>query len=154
MDKECITCKQVYPEKDYYTIYTTRKDGSLREYTYKYCKYCHYDKMKPKREAWVKANPERTNELVNKAVKKWKSNLPAGIYMIQTDKGSYIGQSAHIQHRITQHMSSKQFGVVKTKHAKIISWNIIEYIDDETKRKKRERYWIKKLQPELNINFK
>lgn len=150
MEKECITCKETYPEGYFYTIYTNRKDGSIREYTYKYCKFCHYKKMKPKREQWAKDNPERINQLVNKAIKKWKDKQPAGIYLIQTDMGSYIGNSAHIPHRITQHTSSQQFGVAR-KGAKILSWSIIEYIDDEDKRRKRERYWIKKLQPELNI---
>lgn len=151
MEKQCVTCKQSYPVGDYYTIYTKRANGTVREYTYKYCKYCHYEKMKPTRKKWEKENPERLTELINQAVKRWRHKQPAGVYIIQTNKGMYIGESDHIPFRITQHKSSKQFGVVKTKGAKILSWHVLETIEDVDKRRKREKYWIKKLQPELNI---
>lgn len=149
----CTKCEVEHPIEDFYVIKTKRRDGSIRYYTYNYCRKQHYKMTKPKRKQWVKDNPERIRFLQNKATKKYIENLPGGIYLIQTDIGLYVGQTQAIKWRIGQHKHSNQFGVAE-KGGKIISWVVLEYIDDPVKRLRREKYWIKTLQPALNVRHK
>jgi predicted GIY-YIG superfamily endonuclease len=151
--KECTHCGEVKPRSEYHIIRTKRRDGSERIYEYLYCKHCHYKATKPVRKQWVKDNPERIKFLQTKATKKYIENLPGGIYLIQTDIGLYVGQTQAIKWRIGQHKHSNQFGVAE-KGGKIISWVVLEYIDDPVKRLRREKYWIKTLQPALNVRGK
>ena len=152
--KQCTRCDKVLPATDYHTIYTKRKDGSTRAYTYKYCKYCHYKATKPIRAQWVKDNPERINQLQYRATLKWLKKLKGGVYLIQTDKGLYVGASEHVKWRISQHRHANNFSVTKTKNAKILSWVMLEEIEDRELRMLREKVWIKLLQPELNVRNK
>jgi predicted GIY-YIG superfamily endonuclease len=109
---------------------------------------------KPIRKKWVKENPDRIRQLQYKASMKWLKKLPGGVYLIQTDKGLYVGQSEHVKWRISQHKHSNQFSVTKTMNANILSWVMLEAIEDPDLRRERELYWIKKLQPELNTRGK
>lgn len=104
---------------------------------------------KPARAEWVKDNKERAKELQRVASLEWRRRMPGGVYFIQTDKGSYIGQSDHVDFRLMQH----QYTNVDGKGAKVLDFYVIEQIDDRDKRLEREKYWIQKLKPDLNIQF-
>lgn len=148
-EKICSKCGVGYPHDHYYTI--TNKYG--KTYTYNYCRKCHYKITKSKREQWVKDNPKRATKLQTKATRNYIDKMKAGVYLIQTDKGCYVGHSDHVRFRIIQHKSHTQFSVERTKNAKILHWVILEEIDDLETRREREKYWIKKLEPTLNIRL-
>ncbi len=147
--KHCSICGVGYPHEHYYTV--TNKQG--KTYTYNYCRKCHYQKTKPVRAQWVKDNPKRATKLQTKATRNYIDKMKAGVYLIQTDKGCYVGHSDHVKFRLIQHKSHTQFSVERTKNAKILHWVMLEEIDDVKKRKEREKYWIKKLEPTLNIRL-
>lgn len=147
--KHCSKCGTGYPPDHYYTV-TNKKTGSV--YTYHYCRKCHYKKTKPIREQWAIDNPERLHKLQYKATRKHLDQQVAGVYMIQTSKGVYIGESDHVKFRISQHRSENQYGSMAGRKAKILQWHIIEEINDKKERLKREKYYIKLLQPVLNVH--
>lgn len=145
--QECNKCGAVHPISHYYTI--TQKNGTL--YTYKYCRTCHYKKTKPVRAQWVKDNHRRTMELQLKATTKHLNSQKGGVYLIKTDIGDYVGHSKHLKYRISQHNSYTQLATATAKGGKILSFEVLEYIEDRELRKEREKYWIRKLKPALNF---
>ena len=146
----CSKCSKELTIDNYYTV--KAKNGSV--YTYRYCKKCHYKVTKPIRKQWVKDHPEQALVLQTRATKHHLQKQVGGVYLIQTNKGLYVGSSDHIPYRISQHKTMKAFGVETTKNAKILTWSVLEEINDYELRLEREKYWIKKLQPELNIRLK
>lgn len=144
----CSKCSELKHIEDYYTV-TSKKTGST--YTYKYCKKCHYKLTKPNRKKWMKENPDQGRKLSTKAVREYRRRGTPGIYLIQTNKGSYVGQSSSIEYRMTQHKGGGETSVEYMKNVEMISHTILEVVPDRKKRQKREAYWIGLLRPELNI---
>lgn len=147
--QECNICGAVHPIEHYYTI--TQKNGNF--YRYKYCRTCHYHKTRPIRAKWSKENPERFDKLTYKAVRNHLDKQKSGIYLIKTDKGLYVGQSKHMKFRVSQQNTYKSPYSVRGKGGTILSWEVLEYVEDREKRKDREKYWIRKLKPALNYRI-
>jgi predicted GIY-YIG superfamily endonuclease len=145
--KQCTKCDTFKPIEDYYTI--TSKTGT--QYTYNYCKKCHYSKAtKHTAKVWRKANPEKWRKAALKANVDHRKRQTAGVYLIYTDKGLYIGHSNSIQHRIEQHKNCNKSGHVKGKGAKYYHHVVLVEEDNYYKRGKIEKYYIQLLKPELN----
>jgi predicted GIY-YIG superfamily endonuclease len=149
--KHCRVCKTDKPISDYYTI-VNKKTGNV--YTYNYCKKCHYSKYtKHTAKKWREENPERWLEDVNKATKEYWARQKKGVYLLVTDIGLYIGATDKFDSRVTQHKNKNFKGNVGYKGATIISTSLLEEINDRKLRLQRERYWIEKIQPELNVMY-
>ena len=148
--KICSKCSELKDRSEYYTI-LNKQNGHV--YEYKYCKGCHYKATKPLRKVWMEKNPEKGKKLQISANKAWRLRGTPGIYLLETDKGTYIGQSRSIEYRMSEHYSENNIaGVFQMKGAKVISHTILEIVTQGKKqRNKREKYWIKFLRPTLNI---
>jgi len=95
---------------------------------------------------------DNNKDYVLKRQQDWlgKYNEP-GVYQLHTDKGRYIGQSKTMYNRVSSgHKTKNQVNATNAAQAKVLSWEVLEYIEDRQLRLQREKYWIKKLQPELN----
>jgi predicted GIY-YIG superfamily endonuclease len=149
--KPCNKCGKDYPVDHYYHI-TNKKTGNV--YVYNYCRKCHYEKTKGPAKKWRKNNPERWLQDVKKAQQAMFNRDNEGVYLLITTKGLYVGASDKIHHRVLQHTNSKFRGNVGAKGAKVLYHKILEYESDRDKRLKLEKYWIQKLQPELNVLHK
>ena len=154
MTKQCTKCGETKALK-FFNKASSYKDGYRT-----HCKECLslWHKEHRKKPEVKKANYERSKkyrlenpEYNYKATRKSFKRLGAGVYYVLTDGGDYIGESKTIQGRIYTHNISKpqQNSCIAGKH-KIISWKILEIVEDKTKRKERELYWINKLNPSLN----
>ena len=148
--KQCNKCLEVKPLDMYYTV-LNKKTGHT--YTYNYCSKCHYKMTKPARKQWMKENPERGKQLQTKAMKMMRERGTPGIYAIQTDKGLYVGQSTSCEYRISQHKSTGAISIQTAKDCKFISGQILEVVENKSKRNKQERYWVETLRPELNVRL-
>lgn len=148
--KQCSKCLEVRSLGQYYTV-TSKKTGYT--YTYNYCSKCHYQMTKPTRERWVEENPEQARKLNTRAAKMMRERGTPGVYIIQTNKGSYVGQSTSCEYRIGQHKSTGNHSIQGMKNCKFISGQILETVESKSKRAKRERYWVELLRPELNIRL-
>ncbi len=147
----CTKCNTEKPESEYYAI-LNKKTGNI--YNYKYCKKCHYSTLtKHTAKKWREDNPNRWLKAVNKAQHSYFDRQKAGVYLLITDKGTYVGASDKITSRVSQHKSSKRGGNVAFKGATVIEHRVLEEIEDRDERLKRERYWIEKLQPDLNVMY-
>ncbi len=145
--KVCTKCNTEKSIEEYYQI---KKTG----YIYSYCKKCHYYKMtKATAKRWRKDNPERWIKDVSKAQKAMWGRQREGVYLLLTTKGLYIGQTDKYEARIHQHRSSNFKGNMKYKGAKILYNTLLEEITDRQERLDREKFWIKKLKPNLNKMF-
>lgn len=148
----CTKCNASKPIDEYYTIITQRTG---KEYTYRYCKKCHYSKMtKYTSKKWRIDNPDTWRALVNRTMHNYRGRQKAGVYCIFTLKGLYIGASKAITSRIGQHKTSPRGGNILNKGAKYLFHIILTEESDKDKRDAAERYWIKKLQPALNVELK
>jgi len=148
--KICSICNKELPIDQYYVIYSKKQN---KDYTYNYCKACHYVKTKPIAKKWREENREQWNQDVKNALKAMFNRDLKGVYMLITNKGLYIGQTDKFRHRVHQHKNPNFKGNVAFKGAKILQSVLLEEIDDTKKRKQREKYWIKKFKPELNIHY-
>ena len=74
-----------------------------------------------------------------------------GVYLVIGKNGSYVGQSKRIELRIRHSHMSNNSKISPIKD--FISYEILEYVQDKTKRLEREAYWIDKLNPSLNIQL-
>lgn len=145
--KICTKCNVDKPITEYYTIVTKNN----REYTYNYCKKCHYSKMtKHTSKKWRKQNPEQWKQDVKKAQQAMYDRDREGVYILITTKGLYVGKTDKYQHRVQQHRNNNFKGNVKAKGAKVLANFLLEEINDPKQRSIRERYWINKLKPALN----
>ena len=148
--KICTKCSKELPITDYYTI----KSKTQREYTYSYCKKCHYSKLtKHTAKRWRKDNKKRWYADVKKAQQAMFDRQREGVYLLVTTKGLYIGQTDKYKHRIHQHKHSQFKGNMKHKGAKVLFHYLLEEIYDKQERLEREKFWIDKLRPALNKQF-
>ena len=146
--KVCTKCSTKKPNSEYYSI-TNKKTG--KQYTYSYCKKCHYEKMtKETAKKWRKNNPDAWLKAVHKAQRAYFSRQKQGVYLLVTNKGLYVGASDKLTSRIHQHKNTKYKGNVGYKGAKILYTKVLAEEKDYYKRLQIEKEWIKKLQPALN----
>ena len=141
--KVCKTCEKDLPLDEYYF-------GNQTGYYYGSCKACHYKKTKPIRKDWVKVNKKRANKLVVKAMEAWSKRCTPGIYVIESDKGMFVGASNAIEKRMHQQKCPKQQGPLSYNNAKFISYTILEEVEERDERMERLKYWIDVLKPSLN----
>ena len=52
---------------------------------------------------WREDNKEEWKQLSAEHGRRYRGKLQGGVYMVITDKGIYIGQTAHLRLRIKQH---------------------------------------------------
>jgi predicted GIY-YIG superfamily endonuclease/ribosomal protein L40E len=148
--KICTKCGKNLPITEYYTI----KSKYAKTYTYNYCRKCHYEKMtKHTAHKWRKDNPKRWSKDVQKAQQAMFGRDRKGVYLLVTTKGLYVGSTDKYEHRIKQHRNSDFKGNMKHKGAFVIYAILLEEIDSKRKRLQREKYWIAKLRPRLNIVY-
>ena len=146
--KICSKCSKDLPITEYYTI----RNKNSKDYTYTYCKKCHYSKMtKHTSKKWRKDNPKRWSEDVVKATKAMFERHREGVYLIVSTKGLYIGQTDKYEHRIYQHRNSNFKGNVKYKGAKVLFATLLVEEYDPVKRREIEKKYIQLLRPALNI---
>lgn len=135
MTKTCKKCGETKAFTEFYKA-RTNKDGLTNM-----CKLCRKIYVfRPRR----KTNAERI------AINKYRSKLTPGVYLINANNGTYIGQSKMVEIRVINHKPWNKDSPVD----KIISYEILEVVKDETIRLQREKYWIKKLNPSLNNRLK
>ncbi len=148
--RECTKCGEYKLYKDYYYIkatgrYTPRckkcQNKVMVEGGY-LNKYANSDKGKASLHKYYLKNKEAFYKRSAKSLDKMK----AGVYLITTGAGRYVGQSKHIKLRLYQHRG--EYSVCAGKD--IQKFEVLEYIEDLDKRLVREQYWIDKLKPELN----
>jgi len=145
--KICTKCGTSKPNSEYYTI-TNKKTG--KQYTYTYCKKCHYEKMtKHTAKKWRKDNPDAWLKAVHKAQQAFFRRQKKGVYLLVTDKGLYVGSTDKLTSRIAQHKQT-QPGNIGAKGAKILYTKLLAEEDNRIERLKIEKKWIKTLQPALN----
>ena len=139
-------------------------------------KEIHKKRKKRKRELyysdpkWRERNNKRSREYyrdntekVSNSKKKYRKSIPACVYVIKnivTDEILYVGESSSPRHRWDRHKSISEdhsrspvsklitSGELNKDHIDI---SIIEEIRDRKERLEREKYWIEKLNPSLNI---
>lgn len=145
--QECNICGAVHPLDHYYTI--TQKNGKL--YRYKYCRTCHYHKTIEPRKTFKKKYPKRLTKLQSQATRRHLDKQTAGVYLMETTLGLYVGHSSHIKFRISQHKNLTHPHSIVTKGGEVLNWVMLEEIDDYDLRREREKYWIRKLKPALNF---
>jgi len=145
--QECNICGAEHPLDHYYTI--TQKNGNF--YRYKYCRTCHYHKTREPRKNFAKKYPKRMMKLQSQATRRHLDNQTAGVYLMETTIGLYVGHSSHVKFRISQHNSDSHPHSLIHKGGELIRWILLEEVDDYELRREREKYWIRKLKPALNI---
>jgi len=150
--KQCTKCSKMLPEDNYYTVNNKKYNSS---YTYKYCKKCHYSKAtKATAKRWREDNKEEWKQLSAEHGRRYRGKLQGGVYMVITDKGIYIGQTAHLRLRIKQHRRpDDKTGVCNWTDSKYLTSLIIKESNDKKERERLERFWIRALKPGLNKNM-
>lgn len=143
--KVCTTCKVEKP-LEYYHKEKAGKYGRSSK-----CKSC---KNKSRKEWYANGGKKhvleyhRKNKVkVQQAVEKYQSKMQPGVYRLWTEEGDYIGESVKMQRRVWNH---KEWNKNSPINSPILGWEVLEVVEDEAERKKREIYWIKKLNPTLN----
>lgn len=140
--KVCKRCDKDLPIEEYYI--------GTHGWIYGSCKACHYKKTKPIRKDWVKVNKKRANKLMLKAMNAWSNRCTPGVYLMETDKGMFVGASNAIEKRMFQQKCPKQPGPLTANNAKLISYTILEEVRERDERLQRWKYWIDVLKPSLN----
>jgi len=144
--KICSKCDKDLPLDNYYTIVNKRG----KNYTYTYCRKCHYSKMTKHTSAkWRKDNPKEWRQAVHKSLYAWYGRMNKGVYCLITTKGLYVGATDKVKARVAQHKANLP-GNVGSKGAKILFWFILEKESNRKKRFEKEQKWIKLLKPSLN----
>ena len=147
---KCITCNKEYykSKKDHFRKYykKNRKKSIKRslEYTKKRLKedpefkqkYDNYIKQ------WQKDNREKINE--RERLNRFNS---LGVYLTTFKEGTYVGEGITY---IRKQCHKGGYSNVNKGDLTFIKFEVLEFIQDETKRKEREKYWINKLNPSLN----
>ena len=127
--RECTKCGEYKPWSEY------NKDKSKANGYNCQCRVCSHKYMKANRERHLKV------------LRDWRLRQPGGVYLITTREGRYVGQSNHMHARVIIHPSDKTSPCLGKE---VLEWEVLEYIEDSVLRLQREKYWIKKLDPELN----
>lgn len=141
--RTCSRCNTSQPIDNYYVY---KKTG----YIYTWCKKCHYKITKPIREQWVNDYPDKARKITSKAMRDYVDRQIAGVYLMETTKGIYIGQAKSIPQRLSQHLSLKMRGPLADYGGEFISLTILEEVKDDEERKRRKMYYIDLIQPSLN----
>lgn len=108
---------------------------------------------------YKKDNPEKVKQYHNKAIKKIRKKIPAGVYgIIENKKLIYIGSSKQPYRRMIEHFSKSgsnnssispaiESGELKRED---LSFIMLEHINDTDDRLKRERELIRSQKPKYN----
>lgn len=145
----CTKCSTEKPLSEYYILKS--KTGG-KDYLYKYCKKCHYHKMTKKTaKKWRQDYPDKWRHASKMSQRAWLGRQDAGVYLIFTTKGLYVGQSDHIKSRIQEHKLSKRKGCIGYYGAKYLFHVVLEYEDNKKRRLEIEKSYITILKPKLNI---
>jgi len=150
MTKQCTKCGETKAFKFFYKHNTTKDGYGI------ICKQC----AKVFSEKYYQRNLEKYRELSKqynkkhfKKVKeyglKWRRES-LGVYLATFKEGTYVGEGV-IKIRIECHKGG--YSNVNKGDLTFVDYKVLEYIQDETKRKEREQYWIKKLNPSLNLQY-
>ena len=150
--RECSKCKEY---KDWSNF--SHNPGGTRNRSSR-CKECvrvvfrkHYqDNTEDIRKRCKKWQDTKGKAWLRKWWPSYKDTKTAGIYMITTRANNrYIGESSAIEFRINSHRapSNKVSPIVQEGFKE---YTILEVVPDREERLIRERYYIKKLKPELN----
>ena len=145
--RNCTKCKEYKPWKDFSLAKRgiNGRSSRCRKCSRLYVKDWYYNKGgKQKTLDYEKNNRDKAN----KAISKYQSKMHPGVYIVYTEKGRYIGESIKMERRVWNHKPWNYNSPVDTK---ILKWEILEVVEDTQLRKEREKYWIKKLKPELNL---
>lgn len=127
----CSRCKKDKPLDQFYKS-TYGKYGKTAQ-----CKQCLKEKV---------FRPYRKKGIERQNIDKFISKMTSGVYLVNAGNGTYIGQSKHIENRVYNHRSWNYNSPVEGYK----SFKVLEVVEDSKLRLKREKYWIKKLQPNLN----
>ena len=133
MLKQCTKCGETKAFEFFYKA-QTNKDGL----TYR-CIAC---KKEDRKISYKKHKLTRLEDGY-----KYLNALPKGVYRTVFKQGDYIGEG-RIKLRLQAHRGG--YSNVNDGSLTFIRLEVLEYIQDEVKRKEREKYWIKKLNPSLN----
>ena len=147
MVKICKKCGETKAFK-FFNRLKTSKDG----YQYR-CKECakKFNKEYSKKTNYWKNHYKDNLSTYREQNKKNKDKQPKGVYLVKASNGTYIGETRYLNTRECYHRNpNNKLSPVE----KVIEFKVLEYIKDETKRKERELYWIKKLNPSLNTLLK
>jgi len=132
--RECTTCKKSKPW-DSFSKQKAGKNGRSSK-----CKQCQLEytmrRYQEDKTRFFKANERR------------RKRQRGGVYKVVTREGIYIGQSGNIKFRIESHKCRNAQSKVGSRE--VLSWEVLEYVEDPVLRLHREAYWIDKLKPELN----
>ena len=150
--KVCTRCKVDRSFTEY------GKHPGTRDGLQSWCKNCQKER-----------NKEHVDYYTKKVQEHWASE-PPGVYKIfdeVTDEVLYVGESIRPMRRRGEHMSKRKDIKKAYKNSIIggmisegkidktnLKFEIIEYIDDDEKRKDREVYWINELNPTYNTKDK
>ena len=151
MLKQCTKCRETKAFELFYK-YKTSKDGLKSR-----CKQCEYETSR----AYAINNREKDRESARKSYAKHKESrhkmqeafratYKKGVYHSFFEQGDYIGEGI-LDLRMQAHRGG--YSNVNKGNLTFVKFKVLEYIHDETKRKQRERYWIKKINPSLNIQL-
>ena len=136
MLKQCTKCREVKAYEFFYK-HSRGKEGLASR-----CKVCV--------KGYAKKHFQLNKDKYYQNTKNFKSNCTPGVYIIHANNGTYIGESKQIEYRIQEHNVKDN---ILSPVDKVISYEILEVVKDPILRKEREAYWIKKLNPSLNIQL-
>tara|TARA_R110000796_G_scaffold18159_5_gene55189 strand:- start:1272 stop:1739 length:468 start_codon:yes stop_codon:yes gene_type:complete len=142
--KICSECSKAKASDEYYVI---KKTG----YVYPYCKKCHYSKYtKHTSKRWREDSPKKWNKAVRKAQVAMFSRMRAGVYLLITTKGLYVGATDKYDHRLWQHRHSNFKGNMLNKNAKVLYATLLVEEKNREKRLQLEKEYIGRIRPALN----
>ena len=151
MNKQCKKCGETKAFKFFYKE-KRNKDG-LKSYC-KACSVNYATKWNKDNLKAFKINHKKYRsknfEYMNKNVYRWIDRCTKGVYFINATNGTYVGQSKAIERRVSEHNRSSN---KNTNIKEVVSYKVLEVIEDPIVRLKREKYWIKKLNPSLNTHL-
>lgn len=131
---------------------TCNKCGETKDFSFfyknKYGKYGLNGKCKQCSSLDRKEHYKKNKNAYYKAKYRWQEKTNPGVYLITANNGTYVGQSKAIEGRVYGHNCKVNH---RSPVDRILRWEILEVVEDETKRKEREKYWIDKLKPSLNV---
>ena len=138
--RECAKCGKYQSWDNYY------KNKNFSRGRLSRCKTCQNNQVKD----YYYDNKDKCMKAIRKSLLKHPLNVP-GVYLIYSDKGKYVGQSKTMYSRACTHKSKgSKLSAVRLAGVKVLSWEVLEYVDNPELRLQRESYWINKLKPELN----